>query len=66
MRREKRIAVLKAHVTPELKEQYELFLQDEPRTVSMSDYLFGVLEEHAAMKAIRVGKHKGLRRVGNS
>lgn len=64
MRREKRVAILKAHVPQSLKEQYELFVEEEGAMVSMSDYLFGVLEEHAAVKAMRVGKHRIVRRSG--
>ena len=60
--REKRLAKLQVHVPPSLKAQYELFLEDEPKVISMSDYLYGVLEEHAAM---RIAKQKIGRRAGN-
>lgn len=64
MRRSKRVRAVKAHITEELFEQLELCLQDEPAVVTMSDYLFGVIEEHIALKAIRVCKPKS-RRVVN-
>lgn len=66
MTRQKRTAQVKAHITPELREQLELFVQQESNVLSMSDYLFGVIEEHVAMKAVRVSisKQKVGRRVG--
>ena len=59
MIREKRSVPVKAHITPSLMEQLELF---RPNVISMSDYLFGVLEEHVALKSIQ---QKIGRRVGN-
>ena len=64
--RQKRTAQVKAHITPELREQLELFVQEQGNVVSMSDYLFGVIEEHVALRSIRVSKLKPWRRVGNS
>lgn len=64
MRREKRIAQVKAHITPELRQQLELFVA-ESNVVSMSDYLFEVLEEHVALRSIRISKQRLGRRVGN-
>jgi hypothetical protein len=60
--REKRNAQLKAHVPQSLREQYELFVREQGNVISLSDYLFGVLEEHAAM---RLAKQKFGRRVAN-
>jgi hypothetical protein len=60
--REKRTAQLKTHVPQSLREQYELFVA-ESNVISMSDYLFEVLEEHAAM---RIAKQKIGRRVGRN
>jgi hypothetical protein len=66
MIRSKRIRPVKAHLTPELYEQLELCLAEQgSRVVTMSDYLFEVIEEHVAMKAIRISKQKIGRRVGN-
>ena len=64
--RQKRTAQVKAHITPELREQLELFVQEQGNVVSMSDYLFGVIEEHVALRSIRVSKLKPWRRAGNS
>lgn len=61
--REKRDAQLKAHVPQSLREQYELFVAQQGNVISLSDYLFGVLEEHAAM---RQAKQRMGRRVVNS
>lgn len=66
VRRSKRIRAVKAHLTEDLYQQLELCLQDEAQIVTMSDYLFGVIEEHVALKAIRVSKPKLLKRVGHS
>jgi hypothetical protein len=66
MSREKRSVPVKAHITPSLMEQLELFRAEESNVLSMSDFLFGVLEEHIAMKsAIRISKQKIGRRIGN-
>jgi hypothetical protein len=60
--RQKRTAQVKAHITPELREQLELFVQEEgAHIVSMSDYLFGVIEEHVA---IRKAMRRSNQRVG--
>jgi len=52
--REKRTAQLKAHVPVSLREQYELFVSKHP-TLSLSDYVYCVLEEHAA---VQIAKQK--------
>lgn len=68
MTREKRSVPVKAHITPSLHEQLELFRAEESNSnvLSMSDFLFGVLEEHVALKsAIRISKQKIGRRIGN-
>jgi hypothetical protein len=62
MPREKRAAQVKAHIPQSLREQLELFVQEEGNVVSMSDYLHRVIEEHVAM---RIVKQKIGRRVGN-
>lgn len=61
MRREKRTAQIKAHIPESLREQLELFVA-ESNVVSMSDYLFEVLAEHAAEK---LSKQKTWRRAQN-
>lgn len=62
MAREKRTALLKAYVPPSLRQQYDLFIEEDRKVISLSDYLYEVLEEHAAM---RIAKQKIGRRVGN-
>lgn len=65
MAREKRTAQVKAHITPALREQLELFVAQEGNVISMSDYLFEVIEEHVALRSIRISKQRIGRRVGN-
>lgn len=65
MTREKRTAQVKAHITPAMREQLELFVAQEGNVVSISDYLFGVLEEHIEIRSIRINKQKISRRIGN-
>jgi phage baseplate assembly protein gpV len=72
--RSKRTAPVKAWVTPELREQIELFISEESHgnVLSMSDYVFGVLEQHVAVRhamrksPVRVSHQIIRRRVGNS
>lgn len=66
MSREKRTKGVRAWLTPTLHEQLELFVKQEGNVISMSDYLFEVIEEHVAFKSIRISKQKIGRRVGNS
>lgn len=66
--REKRIALAKSHIYPSMREQLELFREEEShgKVLSMSDYLFKVLEEHIAYRqAMRITRQKIGRRVGN-
>lgn len=64
--REKRIARLVAWVPTTLREQYELFVAEQGKVISMSDYLFEVLEEHAEKRRdMRIFKQRIGRRVGN-
>lgn len=70
--RQKRTAQVKAHITPEMREQLELFVAEEGHVLSMSDYLFGVIEEHMAIRSairrpvMRSSKQNLGRRVGNA
>jgi hypothetical protein len=66
MRREKRTERVQAHITPSLREQLELFVEEQGNVVSMSDYLFEVIEEHVQLRSIRVSKQKLNRRTSNS
>jgi len=49
IRREKRSAQLKANVPTSLRETYEQFIANDPRT-TLSDYVYDVLQEHAAVR----------------
>ena len=62
--REKRSAQVKAHITPALREQLELFVR-QSNVTSISDYLFEIIEDHVAMQSIRISKQKLGRRFGN-
>ena len=65
MQREKRSERIQAHITPTLREQLELFVQERGNVVSISDYLFEMIEEHVAMKSVRITRQKLTRRIGN-
>lgn len=52
MAREKRIKGVRAWITPTLHEQLELFVAEQGNIVSMSDYLFEVIEQHVAVKSV--------------
>jgi hypothetical protein len=64
MTRPKRTAQVKAHITEDMREQLELFVAEQGNVVSMSDYVFGVLEDHIAFKAIRIHRQKLGKRTG--
>lgn len=63
MTREKRTAQVKAHITPAMREQLDMFVAAEGNIVSMSDYLFSVIEEHVELRTIRGSKQKLSRRI---
>ena len=66
--REKRTAQVKAHITPTMREQLELFVAEAGNVVSMSDYLFEVIEEHVTLKqmrSMRISHQRIGSRVGN-
>jgi hypothetical protein len=62
MKREKRLAQVRAWIPVSMRQQLEMFVQEESNVISMSDYLHEVIEEHITMKIVkqRIG-----RRVGN-
>lgn len=64
--REKRTAQVRANIPPTLKEQLELFVAEEGNVISMSDYLFEVLEQHVALRAAMcISKQRIGRRARN-
>lgn len=63
--REKRTKKLQTHVPESTRQQLELFVK-ESNVLSMSDYLFEIVEEHIAMRtARRASKQRIGRLVGN-
>jgi len=61
MRAEKRSAQLKAYVPTSLREAYEQFIANDPR-ITLSDYVYSVLEEHAAARIARETMRRGYQR----
>lgn len=62
--REKRTAQVKAHITPTMREQLDLFVAESGNVISLSDYLFEMIEEHVELKSIRISKQRIGRRTG--
>jgi phage baseplate assembly protein gpV len=63
--REKRIKGVRSWITPSLHEQLELFVAEQGEVVSMSDYLFEVIERHVEVeKAMRKSSFKIWRKSG--
>jgi hypothetical protein len=65
VRREKRSAIIRARVTPSMREQLELDLRERSTVLSISDYLFELVEERLQLRAIKVTKQQLGRRIGN-
>lgn len=65
MSREKRSAQIRGNVFPSMREELKELIREEGNSnvVTISDWLFEILEEKLAMRAIRIAKHKGARRV---
>lgn len=61
--REKRTEIVRARITPTMREQLELDLRQRSNVLSISDYLFELVEDR--LTAIRVEQQKIGRRVGN-
>jgi hypothetical protein len=66
MRREKRTARLVAYVHPSMQEQLELFVAESSNVISISDYLFELIEKDIAEKesSMRISKQRIGARVG--
>ena len=60
----KRTAQVRANIPPELHQEFKALVAEESNVISMSDYLFGMIEERVAMRAIRINKQKVGRRIG--
>lgn len=64
MNREKRTAQLKINVPPSLREEVKQ-LVEENGVISMSDYLFGIVEDHVD-QTLRIKRRTIMRRTGTS
>lgn len=53
---------MQAYVPPSMRKQLELFAKERSNVISLSDYLFELVEEHIAVKTV---KQTLGRRVGN-
>ena len=62
MRKEKRSEIVRARITPSMREQLELDLRERSNVLSISDYLFELVEERIA---IRIAKQNIGRKVSN-
>jgi hypothetical protein len=65
MSREKRTEIVRARITPAMREQLELDLRERSNVLSISDYLFELVEERLAHRAIRVSRTQIGKRIGN-
>ena len=62
MNRDKRTAQVRANIPAELHQEFKEVVAAESNVLSMSDYLFGMIEERVI--AIRIHKQKVGRRIG--
>ena len=65
MSREKRSEIVRSRITPTMREQLELDLRERSNVLSISDYLFELVEERLAHRAIRVSRQQIGKRIGN-
>jgi len=69
MRRAKRTARLVTYVHPEMQEQLELFVAESSNVISISDYLFELIEEDIKKReyesSMRISKQKVGARAGH-
>jgi hypothetical protein len=64
MSREKRSEIVRSRITPSMREQLELDLRERSNVLSISDYLFELVEERLAQRAVRVTRQQIGRRMG--
>jgi hypothetical protein len=60
--REKRSEIVRARITPSMREQLELDLRQRSNVLSISDYLFELVEDR--LTTIRIEQQKIGRRIG--
>lgn len=67
MSREKRSEIVRSRITPSMREQLELDLRERSNVLSISDYLFELVEERLARRAdaMRVSRVEIRKRIGN-
>lgn len=65
MTREKRSEIVRSRITPSMREQLELDLRERSNVLSISDYLFELVEERLMARSIRVTKQQIGKRIGN-
>jgi hypothetical protein len=65
MSREKRTEIVRSRITPSMREQLELDLRERSNVLSISDYLFELVEERIAQRSIRVARQQIGKRIGN-
>jgi hypothetical protein len=56
--REKRTAQARANIPVSLYEEFKELVAEESNVISVSDYLFGMIEERVHLRAIRRSKQK--------
>jgi len=64
MRREKRSELVRSRITPTMREQIELDLQESSNVLSLSDWLFEAAEERLARRTVRVARLQVGKRTG--
>lgn len=64
MKREKRSEIIRSRITPTMREQLELDLRERSNVLSISDYLFELVEEKLGARAVRVARQQVGKRIG--
>lgn len=64
MTREKRTEIVRSRITPSMREQLELDLRERSNVLSISDYLFELVEERIAQRSVRVARQQITKRMG--
>lgn len=62
MSRERRSEIVRARITPSMRQQLELDLRQRSNVLSISDYLFELVEDR--LTAIKIEQQKLGRRMG--
>ena len=65
LQRVRRSEIIRARITPEMRQQLELDLRERSNVLSISDYLFELVEERLAQRAVRVNRVAIGRRMAN-